>query len=412
MFNTKNILNFNDIDYKLLIQNDLPINLEYNILKEYPVSNYLKESISIEKIQKNLKIKFDNIDSIDCVILFPNEKKIIFNSNEKIFLFNTKLNIIEDKLESDTEIIFMNLMDNKETILISHKDFIEKLTMENCKLKLEKFLSNRVYIHRPGVIINYKKEFAWTNGNNIGFINNEYYNIMDSSSELFVEGYSGGYKVNIINLFEYKNDILFIFHFRGYDHHFDEYENIQMGSYLRKSNTSNFMHLDKIGQKIEPQTDYKIHVFKNDELIIFGLKNIYIVDFFNWTKIVKIPISNKIIKNSYYLNDFCFLLFFDDYDDSDYYDDDYYEDYPIKKLDIAKNEKKFNIAIIKFIGNNAKFIYENSANFGNRKLFYNFNGSTEHYGLDQNVIVLTNKYMEFYHFINIKKNIQVENNNN
>ena len=77
-------------------------------------------------------------------------------------------------------------------------------------------------------------------------------------------------------------------------------------------------------------------------------------------------------------------------------------------MDIAKNEKKFNIAIIKFIGNNAKFIYENLANLGNRKLYYNFNGSTEYYGLDQNVIAVTNKYMEFYSFIDIKKTIKIE----
>ena len=48
--NTKNLLNFNDINYKLITQKDLPINLEYNILKDYPVSNYLNETISIEQL--------------------------------------------------------------------------------------------------------------------------------------------------------------------------------------------------------------------------------------------------------------------------------------------------------------------------------------------------------------------------
>ena len=407
--NTKNLLNFNDINYKLITQKDLPINLEYNILKDYPVSNYLKETISIEKIQKNLKIELDTNNSIDCVILFPKDKRLIFNINEKIFLFNTKINVIDDKIESDTEIIFMNLMDDKKTILISHKNFIEKLIIENGKLKLENFLTEHIIIHKPGVIINYKDEFAWTNGTNIGFINDNYYNIMDTSSDIFTGGYSGGYKVNIVNLFQYKDDILFIFFSVAYDHHFDSYESIQMGSYFRKSNTKNFIRLDEFGPKVNPHTDYKIHCFKNDELIIFALKNIYIIDFINWTKKVKIPISNRIIKNSYYLNDSCFLLFFGDLDDSDY--EDYsYEDYDYIKLDITKKKKKYNIAIMKIVGNNAKFIYDNLVNFGNKRLYYNFNGSIDQYGLSQNIIALSGNYMEFYRFVNIKKSFEIENN--
>ena len=410
--NTKNLLNFNDINYKLIIQKDLPINLEYNILKDYPVSNYLNETISIEKIQKNLNIKFDKNDSIDCIILFPNENRLIFNSNQKIFLFNTKTYVIEDKIESDTEIIFMNLMDDKETILISHENFIEKLIIENYKLKLEKFLSFNVYIHRPGVIINYKKEFAWTNGANIGFIDGKYYNIMDSSEGLMEHNYSGGYKVNIVNLFQYKDDILFILYFSGFNHHFDTYDSIRMGSYFRKSNFNNFMYLDGFGPKIDPQTDYKISCIKTDELIIFALKNIYIIDFINWTKKLKIPISNRIIKNSYYLNEFCFLLFFDEYYDRYYYDYDDYDDYHIRELDIEKQKNKYNIAIMKIVGDNAKFIYENLVNFGNRRLYFNSNGSNDQYRLNQNIIAVTGNYMEFYRFVNIKKSFKIENNNN
>ena len=409
--NTKNLLNFNDINYKLLTQKDLIINLEYNILKDYPLSNYLNETISIEKIQKNFKIEFDEDNSIDCVILFPNENRLIFNSKEKIFLFNTKINVIEDKIESDTEIFFMNLMDDRETILISHKNSIEKLIIENGKLKLENFLIDDVHIHKPGVIINYKNEFSWTNGTNIGFINDNYYNIMDTSSELFTGGYSGGYKANIVNLFQFKDDILFIFLFRGYNHHHDTFDSIQMGSYFRKSNTKNFIHLDEFGPTVDPQTDYKIHHFKNDELIIFALKNIYIIDYINWTKEVKIPISYKIIKNSYYLNEFSFLLFFEDFDDRDYYEYDY-EDNDYIQLDITKQKKKYNIAIMKIVENNAKFIYDNFANFGNRRLYYNFNGSSDQYGLSQNIIAVRDNYMEFFRFVNIKKSFKFENNKN
>ena len=145
--NTRNILNFNGFDCKLIIQNNLPINLEYNILSLCPISNYFNERISIEKIQKNLEIKFDINNPIDCVIFFPNKNKLIFNSDKKIFLFNTKLYKIDDKIEIDNKIIFMNLMDDKETILISHENSIEQLKIENNKLKLENFLSKNVHMH-------------------------------------------------------------------------------------------------------------------------------------------------------------------------------------------------------------------------------------------------------------------------
>ena len=145
--NTKNLLNFNDINYKLLIQNNLIFDFEYNILKEFPISNYLKESISIGKIQKNLEIKIDSKDIIDNVLSFPNRNDLIFNTINKIFLFNTKKYKIEDEIESDSKILFLNLMDDKETILISHENSIEQLKIENNKLKLENFLSKNVHMH-------------------------------------------------------------------------------------------------------------------------------------------------------------------------------------------------------------------------------------------------------------------------
>ena len=398
--NTKNILNFNDINYKLIIQKDLPINLEYNIIKEYPISNYLKETISIEKIQKNFKIEFDIKNSINCVILFPNENKLIFNSNKQIFLLNTKIYKIVDKIESDTKIIFMNLMDDKKTILISHENSIEKLTIEKDKLNLENFLSTNVHIHRPGVIINYKKEYAWTNGINIGFINDKYYNIMDSSEEVIYGGYSGGYRAKIVNLFQYKDDILFIFNFCGFNHHMDSLSSIRMGSYLKETNFNKCMHLEEFGARVAPQTDYKIYCLKNNELIICAKQHIYIIDYINWTIKKEVRFSNRIIKNSYYLNDFCFLLFFEDF-------------VPPFEYEIIEHEKQNNIGIMKIVGNDAQFIYQNLYNEFERKIiYYNFNGNCEQYGLNQNIISVTGNCIELYHFINIKKSFEIENNKN
>ena len=127
-------MNFNYNDYKLIIQNNLPFDFEYNILKEFPISNYINETISIGKIQKNLEIKIDSKDTIDNVLSFPNRNNLIFNTINKIFLFNTKKYKIEDEIESDSKILFLNLMDDKETILISHENSIEQLKIENEKL--------------------------------------------------------------------------------------------------------------------------------------------------------------------------------------------------------------------------------------------------------------------------------------
>ena len=58
ILNSKNVLNFNNINLKSLTQNDSLINLDFNILKEFSVYSYANKTISIEKIQQNLEIKF------------------------------------------------------------------------------------------------------------------------------------------------------------------------------------------------------------------------------------------------------------------------------------------------------------------------------------------------------------------
>ena len=413
ILNTKNILNFNDINdinYKLLIQNNLIFDFEYNILKEFPISNYLKETLSIGKIQKNLEIKIDSKEPIDCVLLFPNRNKIIFNTINKIFLLNTKIYKIEDEIESESKILFLNLMDDKETILISHENSIEELIIENDKLKLKDFLSTNVHIHQPGVIVNYRDEIAWTNGVNIGFIGNKYYNIMESSGELAYDYNSGGYKAIIVNLLQHKNDLLFTFYFCGYNHHMEGYEYIQLGSYNRKSNYDQVLILERLKYKsmVEPQTDFKIHCLKNDDIIIFGLKNILIIDIFNWKKKVEIPIENKIIMNSYYLNDSNYLLFFNYYEKTD--DDN--DDFVNKIFKTKKEEKQSDLAIMKINEENNEFIYEDFVNFDDKKIFYNFSGNNEKYGLNQKIITTSENIIKFYSFIDVKKSIEMKNNKN
>ena len=124
---------------------------------------------------------------------------------------------------------------------------------------------------QPGVIINYKNEIAWTNGVNIGFIGNNYYNIMESSGELAYEYNSGGYKAIIVNLLQHKNNILFIFYYCVYNHHMDCYEHIKLGSYNRKSNFDQVLILERLKYKsmVESENDFKIQCLKNDDIIIF-----------------------------------------------------------------------------------------------------------------------------------------------
>ena len=87
-----------------------------------------------------------------------------------------------------------------------------------------------------------------------------------------------------------------------------------------------------------------------------ALKSIYIIDYTKWTKKVKIPFSNRIIKNSYYLNEFSFLLFFEDFDNRDY--DDF--DFPSGDEEIRKPED--NIGIMKIFENVFDSINSHSQN--------------------------------------------------
>ena len=415
ILNSKNVLNFNNINLKSLTQNDSLINLDFNILKEFSVYNYVNERISIEKIQKNLEIKFNYDSPIDCVILLENKKKLIFNIDNKIFLLNTHNYKIEHQIESSSDIILLNLMEDKETILISHSNNIEKLKIENGKLILQQFLS-KVHIYIPGIIINYKNEIAWTNGFNIGFADKNY-NIMGSyeSQEMASLDNSGGYKGNIINLFHYKDDILFIFDFISYNHHMESFETFEFGSYKRKSNYSQFLSLESFGYYenvwINAQSDYKIYPFKNDKIILFGIKYIIIIDICNWEKIKKIEIKNKKIQNSFHLNNSLFLVFFLDKEQKK--SNDFYE---ILESDgngeLTENNEKNVVSLMKIYDNFHQILFENAINFDSSRIYYNSKEGSNKYGLDRDIIVISDDKMKFFSFINVKNFIEMKNNNN
>ena len=80
------------------------------------------------------------------MVLLEKKNKLIYNIEKKIFLFDVKKYKIEDQVKSDLAILLMNLMDDRETILISQEKYIEKLSVENNNLILENFLCKNIYI--------------------------------------------------------------------------------------------------------------------------------------------------------------------------------------------------------------------------------------------------------------------------
>ena len=406
--NTKNLLHFNGINPKKFIQFHSPINFDYNILQSFSVSNYINETLTIEKIQKNLEIKFKSKKLIDCVVLLEKKNKLIFNIEKNIYLLSTKNYKLEDQVTTDHSIILMNLMDDKETILISHAKYIEKLSIENNKLFLENFLVKNVYMDKPGIIINYENDYAWTNMYNIGFKYKEYYNILEYSYEID-DRFSGGYKAIILNIFKYKDDILFIFLFLARDHHMEYmYETIKFGSYKKNLIFEQFLDLEELDDydyRLITDQYYKINQFKPNEIIVFGMKEIYVINIFDWVIKRKISISNRLIKNSYYLNNFCSLIFFQEIDESTrvFIKD---KDYNLRFW----NEVKNDTSIMKICDNSHQIIFQNFLNFESGRVFYYHNDCRDNkYGLNNHLISVKGNKIEFHSLINLKNSVEMKN---
>ena len=363
------MLHFHGINPKKFLQLHSPINFQFNILKEFSVSNYVKETLSIENIQKNLEIKLNSKKPIDCMVLLEKKNKLIYNIEKKIFLFDVKKYKIEDQVKSDHTIILMNLMDDKETILISHEKYIEKLSVENNNLILENFLCKNIYIDKPGIIINYQNDYAWTNMYNIWFKYKKYYNILEYSYEL-KDSCSGGYKAKILNIFKYKDDILFIFLFCPKDHNMDYMDEIvKFGSYKKQVISEQFIDLEELDKDYDyyliTDNNYKINSFKPNEVIIFGMKGIYIINVFDWKMKRKISLSNRLIKNSYYLNDCCSLIFFNEIKESirKYINN---KDYNLRYWNDVNND----MSIMKICGNSHQIFFQNFANFESSRIYF------------------------------------------
>ena len=142
--NTKNLLNFNQIKLEDFEGYDLKFILETNILKEYPLINYINEKVIIKNIQKNLEIKINNNLAIRDVVTLNKQRKIIFNAGQTLFLINNQNYSIEDIKEINKDILSVNLIKEKEEeiLLISFANSIMKIKIDNNKIKIEEFLNN------------------------------------------------------------------------------------------------------------------------------------------------------------------------------------------------------------------------------------------------------------------------------
>jgi len=107
-------LNFNDITLKNYLEYNSKFIFETNILKQFSVNNYLNEIFNIEKIQKNLEIKYDSKKGIEKVIFLNEIEKIIINTKQNIFLLNANDYKTEHKIISKDNILSLNLMDEKK----------------------------------------------------------------------------------------------------------------------------------------------------------------------------------------------------------------------------------------------------------------------------------------------------------
>ena len=356
LLNTKNILNFNEIKGILeepFRQDYLIINMEFNILKEFQVNNYIKENISIDKIQNNLIMKFgDNSNKkINSVIILKKQKKLLFNIGTHIYMINTQKYITEDNINSKKKIILMNLMNDNKTILLSHLHSISILQIENNKLKLKDFIGD-IRIESPGIIINYNDEYAWTCRDFICFLSDKEFCItIKFYDDLLYVKKINLYDYQLLNLYQYKHDILFTFSSFERDIHEKQRYAIRFGACNEKLKFSDFLYLEDCDYFFDfyKYINYRNYSLNSDEIIITGNFYLNIIDLFHWNNKSRISLSGKLINNSLYLSYYGYFITF------------------LNKKISNKNED-FNL-YIKTIKNNDSIIFKTLFNFEKGRIY-------------------------------------------
>ena len=307
LLNTQNILQFNDnINNTDLFENNLNI-FDYNILKTYSIENYIKENIIIQKVQTISRVSFK--EEIKSFLFLEKMDKFIFYSYFYLFLFNAKNFSFQHQIKINTEIFSLQLMKDKETLLLSEEKSIKRVKIENNILIIEEFINN-INLYPPGKIFDYKGDIAWAYLSNIYMhYNNKEINVFEENGEFFL----GKKQMIIINsLFEYSDDILlYIYIFT------DEIDNFLHFNYLKEEKLNSCKDIIvKIDYKDDPDEIFdcfQIYKYRKNEIIFTSQNQIFMINIVEM-EIIKIiePFEteeNLIIYNSYFLNNEYFLVF-------------------------------------------------------------------------------------------------------
>lgn len=376
LLNVENILKFNEINKDKFFQENTPIDFDYNILKTFQIDKYFEEKISIETLKKISKINFK--ESIQSFLFLEKQKKILVYSFEKIYLLNSKNYAIESELNSNKEIISLNLLKDNETILVSNNKAIQKLKIENKKLVLEDYI-NYIEMRAPGIIINYGNGIAWAFGSIINFSNNEIYDVYEESEENYLEKKMD---INIVHLFEYQKDIilyLFLFLNNGCG-----YNALHFNLYIENENKFKDIIIETeeySSYTFEDSNIYRIYNCCKNEVLVVGLRKIYIINILDWKKVKSIDFpDSRINYNSYSLINGYFMFFLNSGNINLYRN----EEYEKNNIIIMKIKEDYNKIICNYFLNTEKIgdLYFNTTN-------------NELIGISQ-IIAIENNCMNFY----------------
>jgi len=406
IINTKNILQFNPVEF---FSDDYQINYDYNLLKTFSIDEIVDENLTIENIQKVIKIKVSqkdklkeriNIeDKISSLLFLEEMNKLICYNTNKIISFNILNFKKENEIKLNDNLISLNLT-RDNNMYAGFSNSIKKLKFENNKIIIENYL-DKIDLYIPGKIINYKNSIAWTDHNFIGFESKNYFDIND---QLDVEwdDWSGYQMSMLIDIIEYKNDnIIYLYSLEFSDHHGEGGFNVHLGSFkngkqikLEDSDDELFSGCNRWYLK----KNYKLLNDENNKIIVITVKTVFIINISKWEIIKKVSLLQNNINNSYCLNDKFFLFLFNNDPCLDAYN------YRFAETLVKKEEKK-NIIFYKIGENSEKVLYESKLKIEDNcdKLYY-INVNNKNY-----IITYIPEYnlceeITFYEIINMKNN--------
>ena len=397
--NTKNLLNFNQIKLEDFEGYDLKFILETNILKEYPLINYINEKVIIKNIQKNLEIKINNNLAIRDVVTLNKQRKIIFNAGQTLFLINNQNYSIEDIKEINKDILSVNLIKEKEEeiLLISFANTIMKIKIDNNKIKIEEFLNN-IKIDKPGIVIKYQDEYAWTYGKYIVF---SFCKIFNPEKKLTEEYFSFEWicYFKIINLITFFDDILFVLSLKIIDQGDITYK-ILLGSIKNPLAFNNYLELETFNceehfnykdfqYNLNTGKNYNIYLFNFENIIICGQLGIYVINPFNWEIKKEIILNNKLIDNAFYLSNSTFLIFLK----KNSFIKQFHKTESENSEILSANNKENNLLVTKIEKNSSRIIFETFVNCEGKKIYYDSSNITK-------IVNENNLFCGFISFIN------------